>query len=333
MVPVKIIDLSRLDKSSSGLTGSFMDWSKFPREDVRCKLCGASKAETLSIQRSWPVSRCKKCGFIYLSSRPVESALEEMYNKEYYDSADVGYGGYADNFIKYNSIFTELFNRRAENIEPFRGQSRLLEVGCAHGFLLDHLRKRQWKVKGLEVSPLAAKYAKEELNLDVFCGKLENALYKTNSFDVVLLLDVLEHLHRPFETLKEIGRILTSDGVLVVQCPWELTHWEEIAEARLKKMKPCTITPDAIPAHLYFFGPDTLEAFLQKGGFSTFKKQSGNYGAIRRHIKPVPINVGPFYEKFFRFVYFKAGLQKLVYALAKTFGKGNGLIRYARYKK
>lgn len=308
-----------------------MNWSDFPREHVKCILCGQDNPEILSVQKSWPVARCRNCGLIYLSSRPLESALEEMYSREYYDSADVGYGGYVANFHKYNDIFTNLFNKRTHDIEPYRGQGKLLEVGCAHGFLLDHLRKHQWKVKGLEVSPLASKYAVNQLKLDVFCGKLEDAGYEDNFFDVVLLLDVLEHLHRPFETLREIGRILTPQGVLVVQCPWELTHWEEKAEAFLKKMKPCTITPDAIPAHLYFFSPDTLEAFMRKGGFITFKKQSGNYGSIRRHIKPVPVDVGPFYERWARFLYFRMGLQQLFYRSARIVGKGNGLIRYGRF--
>ena len=100
---------------------------------------------------------------------------------------------------------------------------------------------------------------------------------------------------------------------------------------KIKKMKPCTITPDAVPAHLYFFSPDTLEAFMKKGGFSTFKKQSGNYGAVRRHIKPVPLNVGPFYERLARFIYFRTGLQQLLYRSARIIGKGNGLIMYARF--
>jgi SAM-dependent methyltransferase len=310
-----------------------MDWSAFPRESTDCKLCGSNVPDILSINKSWPVSRCRNCGFIYLSSRPQEKALESLYSLEYYDGSDVGYGGYVENYEKYNRIFTKLFNRRAADIEPFRGQSRLLEVGCAHGFLLNHLRKLNWRATGVEVSPVAAGYAARVLGLDVFCGKLEDARFDDCSFDVVLLLDVLEHLHRPFETLAEIGRILTPGGVLVVQCPWELTHWEERAEAFLKGMKPCTIVPDAVPAHLYFFGPAKLEAFLKKGGFTTFKRQSGNYGSIRRHIKPVPVNVGSPMERAARFIYFKMGLQQLLYGAAKSIGRGNGLIRYARFLK
>lgn len=310
-----------------------MDWTGFPREKTECMLCGANEPELLSRQRTWPVSRCTRCGFIYLSERPAEKALEEMYSREYYDSPDVGYGGYVDNFTTYNDIFTGLFNKRAKDIEPFRGTGRLLEVGCAHGFLLDFLRGRNWDVTGVEVSPLAAGYAADELKLNVMNCKLEDAGFPDASFDVVLLLDVLEHLHRPFDTLREIGRILKPAGTLVVQCPWELTHWEEQAEAFLKGMKQCTITPDAVPAHLYFFAPDTLEAFLQKGGFRVVKRQSGNYGAIRRHTRPPVVNTGSVLEKTGRYIYFRLGLQKLLYALAKLLGRGNGLIRYARYNR
>lgn len=111
-----------------------MDWADFPRESVECMLCGADEPIHLSTQRSWPVSRCGKCGFIYLSQRPVEEALEEMYSKEYYDSAEVGYGGYVENFRKYNDIFTRLFDRRARDLEPFRGSGGLLEVAAPMAF-------------------------------------------------------------------------------------------------------------------------------------------------------------------------------------------------------
>jgi len=310
-----------------------MNWENFPREKVCCCLCGSDRLKILSVQRSWPVSRCLDCGFIFLSERPAETALEEMYSREYYDNADVGYGGYQENFRKYNGIFIRLFDRRARDIEPYRKQGRLLEVGCAHGFLLDHLRGRGWSVTGVEVSPVASRYAVEELKLDVRNCRLEDAGFDDDSFDVVLLLDVLEHLHRPFETLSEIGRILSPGGTLVVQCPWELTHWEERAEAFLKGVKQCTITPDAVPAHLYFFEPSTLDAFLLKGGFRTFRRQSGNYGSVRRLIVPPVVATGSFPERIGRFFYYRAGLQLALFRIARLFGKGNGLIRYARFCK
>ena len=308
-----------------------MDWTAFPRERVNCLLCGSVESVHLSTRNSWPVVRCTVCGLTYLAERPVESALEQVYSREYYEGGEVGYGGYVENFHRYESTFRRIFDRRLRDLEPFSGSRRLLDVGCAHGFLMDHFRQAGWDVRGVEASPLSSGYARDELKLDVHTGSLESAGFSDCSFDAVLLLDVLEHLHRPFDVLSEIGRILVPDGILLVQCPWELYHWEEIIEALLHGMKPGTIEPDAVPAHLYFFQPGTLDAFIEKGGYSIIRRQSGNYGEIRRLVFPPDCTQGSPVERAFRHLYFRMGVQRILYGLARRINMGNGLIRYARF--
>jgi 2-polyprenyl-3-methyl-5-hydroxy-6-metoxy-1,4-benzoquinol methylase len=308
---------------------SAVDWTGFPREHTRCILCGADSGELLSIQRSWPVVRCRKCGFVYLCERPSESALEELYSKAYYEDGDVGYKGYMETFQTQNEIFMRLFARRERDLRRRVRGRRLLEVGCAYGLLLDYLARRGWDVAGVEVSPLSSAYAREKLGLEVRTGALETAGFSEGSFDAVLLLDVLEHLHRPFETLREISRVLAPGGVLVVQCPWELFHWEEVMQAILTGHKPGTIEPDAVPAHLYFFGPETLERMLRKGGFRIAGRQSGNYGEVRRRVLPPYCSSRNPFVRSLHFAYHRMGIQRMLYVLARLAGLGNGLIRYA----
>lgn len=306
-----------------------MDWSTFPREKTDCVLCGSDSFSLLSTRMTWPVVRCRNCGFVYLAERPSENALERMYSTSYYEDGDVGYKGYVNIFEQYNDTFQRIFRRRHRDLIKRAGGRRLLEVGCAYGFLLDFLRTNGWEVTGIEISPLSSSYARDELNLNVHTGSVESVDLPPESFDVILLLDVLEHLHRPFDTLSRIRSLLAPGGILVVQCPWELFHWEEIAEARFKRLKPGTITPDAVPAHLYFFQPSSLEGVLQKAGFRIIGRQSGNYGAVRRLVSPPCINKGKAFEKLLRFVYFRLGLQRLFYLIARLTGYGNGIIRYA----
>jgi SAM-dependent methyltransferase len=312
-----------------GSRGGAMDWSSLPREKTNCILCGSSSSSLLSVQNSWPVVRCRECGLVYLSERPAEKALTDIYSKSYYEDGDVGYKGYIRTFEKYHGTFIKIFARRHRDLLHRARGKRLLEIGCAYGFLLDYLRKKEWEVTGVEISPLSSAFARNELGLDVRTGSIESVDLEEHSFDVVLLLDVLEHLHRPFDILHRIKELLSPEGILVVQCPWELYHWEEIAEALLRNMKPGTIEPDSVPAHLYFFQPRTLEAVLKKGGFRVFAKQSGNYGSIRRQVDPPSINMSNPVKGFFSFVYFRLGLQRFLYAAAKTVQLGNGIIRYA----
>jgi 2-polyprenyl-3-methyl-5-hydroxy-6-metoxy-1,4-benzoquinol methylase len=306
-----------------------MDWKSFPREHTPCILCGADRPVVLSVRKTWPVSKCPACGLVYLSDRPSERSLADLYGASYYEDGDVGYKGYTATFERFEPVFRKIFDRRAGDLARVTDGRRLLEVGCAYGFLLDHLRSKGWQTRGIEVSPLSAEAARRDLGLDVFTGKLEECPWDDSAFDVILMLDVLEHLHRPFDTLARASRLLAPGGVLVVQCPWELSHWEEVAQAVLRGMKPMTIEPDAIPAHLYFFNPGTLEAVLGKGGFVVTRRQSGNYGEIRRRLDPPAVRIGSPAETALRFVYYRCGLQRLLYGMARRVGLGNGIIRYA----
>jgi SAM-dependent methyltransferase len=309
-----------------------MDMSRLPREKTTCIICGSDETRRLSLWKGWQVARCRVCGLVYLPERPSAQCIEEMYGRDYYENGSVaGYDGYVDTYRRYEDVFERLFDRRMRDLEPYAGDRRLLDVGCAHGFLLDHFRRNGWCVQGVEASPLASTYARDELGLDVVTGALPGAGLRESSFDVILLLDVLEHLHRPYETLREAGRLLSPEGVLVVQCPWELSHWEEVGEALLRGRRTGGIEPDSLPAHLYFFTPRTLDAVLERGGFRIIRRQSGNYGEIRRRISPPAIRCGSPFETLFRFLYFGTGLRRLLYSVTRRMGLGNGLIRYVRF--
>lgn len=266
---------------------------------------------------------------VYLAERPSEDALDELYGRAYYEDGEVGYSGYIRIFREYSDAFARIFDRRERDLRRITDGRRLLEVGCAYGFLLDRLRSRGWEVTGVEVSPLSSSYAREELHLDVRTGTLDAAGLKQGSFDVVLLLDVLEHLHDPYAVLATIRGLLAPDGILVVQCPWELFHWEEVAEAILAGKRPGTIEPDAVPAHLYFFQPATLEAVLEKAGFRILERQSGNYGEIRRRVDPPVCRSSNPLVRLLHLVYYGMGVQELLYSVAEAIGLGSGIIRYA----
>ncbi|MCK4806937.1 MAG: class I SAM-dependent methyltransferase, partial [Candidatus Aegiribacteria sp.] len=222
-----------------------MDWSSFPREKTDCILCGSSSSRLLSVQKTWPVVRCSECGLVYLSERPAEKTLTNMYSRAYYEDGDVGYKGYLRTFDKYHDTFMKIFSRRHRDLLHHARGRRLLEIGCAYGFLLDYLDRRGWKVQGVEISPLSSEYARDKLGLDVHTGSVESADLEEHSYDVILLLDVLEHLHRPYDILRRIRKLLSPEGILVVQCPWELYHWEEITEAVIRGKRPGTIEPDS----------------------------------------------------------------------------------------
>jgi ubiquinone/menaquinone biosynthesis C-methylase UbiE len=82
---------------------------------------------------------------------------------------------------------------------------RLLELGCGTGELLFELKKRGFDVIGIDIFPSVPK----EYNLKVIKRDLNKKLpFKGSTFDVVVAIEVLEHLFNPFFMMKEIRRVL-----------------------------------------------------------------------------------------------------------------------------
>ena len=99
------------------------------------------------------------------------------------------------------------FNKKMV-IDNFKEDS-VLDIGCGDGFLLKKLLEKNKNIKaiGLDISPVALEKAKENgincMSLDI----TEKLPFDDNSFDSILLLDVLEHMLQPFLVLKEAVRV------------------------------------------------------------------------------------------------------------------------------
>ncbi len=98
------------------------------------------------------------------------------------------------------------------NLSP----GKVLDVGCGLGFLLSGINDK-WEKHGVEISEFGANYAKRYGK--VLCGVLQAAEYGSDSFDVVLIYHVIEHMKNPVSELKEIKRILKPGGKLIVGTP------------------------------------------------------------------------------------------------------------------
>jgi SAM-dependent methyltransferase len=123
--------------------------------------------------------------------------------------------------------------------------------------------------------------------LNVYQGMLESAPLLPESFDVITMWDVVEHLHRPKETLAHVRRLLRPDGLFVFRVP-NLDAWD----ARLFGRHWAGLDQ---PRHLFVPSEKTICRLLAETGFSPVERQclSGAYGVLvlswrfwlREHIK------------------------------------------------
>ena len=146
-------------------------------------------------------------------------------------------------------------------------QKRVLEVGCATGFLSKYLtRQLRCQVVGIELNPEAARLAKQHCE-DVIVGDVEkDALDKAKGlFDVITFGDVLEHLISPGVVLRRCKNCLALDGYILTSIP-NVAHWSirgHLMRGKFNYQKGGILDR----THLRFFTLRTARRMIEEAGY------------------------------------------------------------------
>lgn len=235
-------------------------------EIIRCNLCGTSAFQLLHSLPDWHFGledrlfdfvKCSHCGLVYQNPRLTVEEIGAYYPQDYECYRVVDSQKQPSWLMK--RVIQFGFTKRWNAILKYKSYGRLLDVGCATGNFLDHMKgNSQWSLQGIEISPEAAGLARSR-GLDVTVGSLDQIHFEKETFDAITLWDVLEHLHDPSKALAEIFTILKQDGILVFRVP-NLDSWDY----RLFKQYWSGFET---PRHLYIFTQSTLKSLLEKSGF------------------------------------------------------------------
>lgn len=102
--------------------------------------------------------------------------------------------------------------------------ARVLEVGCNSGGLLNILSMRKnCYCNGIDISEELVKIAVQK-GISAKYGVAEEIPYGNNTFECVIMTEVLEHIYEPRVAIKECARVLTSDGIFVGSVPHQDSH-------------------------------------------------------------------------------------------------------------
>ncbi|MBU0700587.1 class I SAM-dependent methyltransferase [bacterium] len=110
-----------------------------------------------------------------------------------------------------------------------KGQQSILDVGCGPGTTIGHLEKFG-RVMGIDVSYDAVKFCKGRGHEHIVCASAESLPMKDNSFSLITMLDVLEHIEDDMSVLCEIARICKPNGTIVLTTPAYQFLWGDIDE-------------------------------------------------------------------------------------------------------
>lgn len=224
-----------------------------------CYLCNGTDLEYRFQVKGYTIVRCRACSFVFVRERPTPAELAEFYRENGPQEM------YTDVSNRANiNYYYERLRDLITSIKPSGGT--LLDVGCSEGQFLDVMHG--WQRFGIELEPIAAAKASTIYSDHVLNCTLEEADFAMESFDVITLQDVLDHMPDPLTSLKRCHYFLKPGGLIVVK-----VHNISCLFARLSGSHFYALLP---PLHLSYFNRQTLDLALTKSGFSVL---SYNYFA------------------------------------------------------
>src|SRR5258708_25501750 len=162
-----------------------------------------------------------------------------------------------------------IYKERALNIlqNNVPRNAKILDAGCAFGYLLSLVDQSNFTTYGIDISAYALERAKKITKAQLVQGDLNTVLpYKSNYFDAIFAMDIIEHLESPYKFLLELRRMLKKGGILFIQTPNINSVFEKFSKEKWFGYSDNT--------HLYLFNRKSLGFLLQKSGFSVLFNQT-----------------------------------------------------------
>jgi 2-polyprenyl-3-methyl-5-hydroxy-6-metoxy-1,4-benzoquinol methylase len=235
-----------------------------------CNLCGGDETRWLTNVNGLPFVRCSNCGFVYLAHEFDSESLRVLYDDEYYHEED-----------RCNPVETHwmvckdgdgpLFDHVLRQVAKLQPTGSILDVGCSYGFFLVRAMAKGYTPFGVELARVPFEYCRDELHLNVVQGSLETATFADDSFHVVTMLNVFEHVPDPMRMLNHVYRLLAPGGAIAIVVPNLICGLPLIAINRFMLRRDNIRSKIAlfdVPRHLSFFSGRTLRSFLEKAGFT-----------------------------------------------------------------
>ena len=231
-----------------------------------CPLCGGQHLEHAltctdhyASGEKFEVVKCVHCGFLFTQNAPVEAEIGKYYETSDYISHSNTKEGLMNRV--YHWVRRYMLLRKAALVKRLSRLEKgtLLDYGTGTGYFPHTMMKKGWTVKAIEKSAQARTFAIEHFNLKVDEEKSLKE-YEAESFDVITLWHVMEHLEHLNEMWQTLNGLLKKKGVLIVAVPNPTSY-------DAAKYKEWWAAYD-VPRHLWHFSPATIQQFGAKHGFA-----------------------------------------------------------------
>lgn len=195
------------------------------KETNLCCICQSEDSIVISkgidfeyetVKDNFTFHKCNSCKHVYLNPIPSPCSLKQIYPEHY--------GNYSNSqkFSLPFAVKSYLEYRFIKSLYKNGNKpTSVLDVGCGDGRLLNIIKKtvsKTCKLEGIEISDHASVNARKN-GYKVITGSIETINLEPNNYDYIFMIQVIEHLHNPNESISKLRKALKEGGILVIETP------------------------------------------------------------------------------------------------------------------
>lgn len=229
-------------------------------QHTQCPVCAGAHLVPIKGYEDTNLYRCSDCTMVFSRNIANEEMLKNFYSNEYKRTT------------YFSPITVSRYEHLLDTLEPYRKTNRILDVGAGCGFLLEVARKKGWEVYGTEYTEDVIRQCKDK-GIDMRMGSLQDVGFEPETFDVIVCIEVIEHLVDPKKTVEEMYRLLRPGGCVYLTTP----NFNALLRYRLKSKYNII----SFPLHLTYFTPRTIRQLFTDKGFSPLSIKTTGYSRTR----------------------------------------------------
>ncbi len=242
------------------MDGTFVSVESSTSIQVRCAVCrGDQHRSRFGALLPWVVE-CEQCGLVFANPQPSDDELSAIYDEHYYEQFGFVEGPNPSD-LALARMKKATYSSILDVTEPVMvsGGKRLLDIGCGLGFSLFAAMDHGFDALGID--PLAPSNPELRPGRKVIRGTLET-FQPDEPFDLVSMIDVIEHVRDPVDTLRRVVRLLAPDGVVALATNDSSSLGARVLGPRWTHYHR---------AHLWFFTPETLREVARSAGLEVIR--------------------------------------------------------------
>jgi len=221
-------------------------------KEIRCPLCGIYSNNIAIIEKGYQGKKCEKCNMIFISPRPAEGEIIELYRKM--NSSVI---------TESNDSAKRLHARHNLSlIKRYIGSGSILEIGAGAGYFLKESKRLGFDVCAIELNDKQARFINDNLEICCETTPLNEGSFNGKKFDLVYHSDVISHFYDPTHIFNMINFKLKDKGFVI----FETGNYGDVDQRYYSY-----IPGFQYPFHLFFFSENSIRKLLDQTGFNLIK--------------------------------------------------------------